>query len=412
MCKIVNMKIKRLIHDLINDPTISDKMILLAGPRQVGKTTVAKDWLASTHHEKLYFNWDDEKIRREFRNNANFFESVAREYGKHAKIVFDEIHKLSSWKNVLKGYYDTLGNDFRFFVTGSARIELFHRAGDSMLGRYHLLHMAPLIPNELTERWTKPNHKLSITEDALSIKPLEQESIEILYKFSGFPEPFIKQSERSLNLWHQEYKQRLIKEDLRDLTKIGDINRVEHLVELLPAKIGSPFSLNSIRGDISCSHDTVRSLINALNKLYLITLVRPYNKNIKHSISKEPKLYFMDWTQVPGDGERFENFIAIQLKTFCEYVTDGGWCKMSLFYVRDKQKHETDFLITVDQEPVLLVEAKLSDNNLDSNLTFFHERIKGTTAIQVVMKPGVFERKGKKIWILSANRFFNLLWNT
>lgn len=401
-----------MIHDLINDPVISDKMIFLSGARQVGKTTVAKDWLASSNHEKFYFNWDDEKTRRQFRMNANFFESEARASGKNTKIAFDEIHKLSNWKNILKGYYDTLGADFDFLITGSARLELFQRSGDSMLGRYHLLHMSPLTPSELENRWAKkPNFTLANMEEAFSKKPLEQETIAALFTFSGFPEPFIKQSERSLNLWQQEYRQRLIGEDLRDLTKIGDINRVEHLVELLPSKIASPFSLNSVREDLGCSHGSAKAMIAALNKLYLVTLIRPYSKNIKHSLLKEPKLYFWDWTQVADEGKKFENFMAIQLKTFCEYVSDGGFCKMSLYYLRDKQKHETDFLITINNQPALLVEAKLNEESLDDNLNFFYEKIKTAAAIQVVMKKDVFEKKGQNVWVTSANRFFNFLWN-
>lgn len=181
----------------------------------------------------------------------------------------------------------------------------------------------------------------------MHLKPLQQETIENLIRFGGFPEPFLKGSARMLNLWHREYIQRLLREDLRDLTKISDFNRAEHLIELLPPRIGSPFSLNNLAQDLACSYDTARTLIKAFEKLYLITLIRPYSKKIKYAISKEPKLYLVDWTRLSDDGARFENFMAIQLKTFCDYVTDGGWNKMDLFYIRDKQKHEVDFLIYV-----------------------------------------------------------------
>lgn len=403
------MKFKRFIHTLIADPVIADKMIVLAGPRQVGKTTAAKDWLAHTGHEQLYFNWDNESTRRQFRRDPNFFESLARGAGENSRIVFDEIHKLRHWKTVLKGYYDTFGSDFNFLITGSARLELLQRAGDSMLGRYHLLHLAPLLANEIEERCSEPNTTLTIDETTLGNPPLAQETIEALVQFSGFPDPFLKASARSLHLWHQEYLQRIVREELRDLTNISDVNRAEHFIEMLPSRIGAPFSLNSIAGDVACSYDSARSLLKAFEKLSVITIVRPYSRRIQNALSKEPKVYLVDWTQVNDDGARFENFMAMQLQAFCDYVTDGGWAKIDLFYVRDKQKREVDFLLTIDGRPTLLIEAKQSEEQLDSNLLYFTERIPRTQGVQVVMKPGVFGKKGK-IWIVSANRFLNALW--
>ncbi|MBI2092120.1 MAG: ATP-binding protein [Deltaproteobacteria bacterium] len=405
------MKIERLIHELIKDSLLSDKMILLAGPRQTGKTTEAKEWLHETGHSSLYYNWDDEKVRRKFRADPNFFETAARTSGKGSRIVFDEIHKITNWKNLLKGYYDSFGSEFNFLVTGSARLELFQRSGDSMLGRYHLLHMAPVTPNELECVLPKPNTKLDINFEVFSSVSLKQSTLDALINYSGFPEPLIKQSDRALNLWHEEYNQRIIREDLRDLSKISDFNRVEHAIELLPARIGSPFSLNNLKTDIGCAYDTARSLIKALEKLYIITVVRPYSKNIKYALSKEPKVYFYDWTRVKDAGGRFENFMAIQLKTFCEFINDGGWQKVELYYLRDKQRHEVDFLIASDGEPRLLIEAKNADSNLDANLKFFSERSGNVPAVQVVFQPDIFKMISKKVCIVSANRFFNLLWN-
>lgn len=404
------MNIKRLIHDLIEDPLISDKMILLAGPRQTGKTTEAKAWLGESGNDNLYYNWDDEKVRRQFRKDPNFFETAARLGGKNARIVFDEIHKLASWKNLLKGYHDSLGGEFNFMVTGSARLELFQRAGDSMFGRYHLLHMAPVTPNELEDRWSKPNISLSVDYDRLLADSVRQETVDALMNYSGFPEPLIKQSERALNLWHAEYDQRIIKEELRDLTKISDFNRVEHAVELLPSRIGSPFSLNNLKEDLGCAYDTARTVVRSLEKLCIVMLVRPYSRKLKYAIAKEPKLYFYDWTRLADEGARFENFIAMQLKTFCEFVNDGGWAKLELYYVRDKQGHEVDFLITSNGVPRLLIEAKAGNSNLDTNLKYFCEKLGGICAIQVVLKPDLLKKISDKIFIISSNRLFNLLW--
>ena len=391
-----------------------NEMLLLCGPRQVGKTFIAKQWLRHTQHEALYFNWDDEKVRRDFRKNPHFFESEARQHGKGSHIVFDEIHKLPKWKTLLKGYYDTFSPDFHFLVTGSARLELFQKAGDSLLGRYHLLHLYPLNPQEtsrkkvfLNEAWIQKNAYLEMFEK----KPLEMEGIHALLQYSGFPAPFLRASERALNLWHREYRSRLLHEDLRDLTRIMDLNRMEHLFDLLPSKIGSPLSFNSLREDLLCSHDAVGSMLYALERLSILFFVRPYSRRIQNSIKKEPKVYFFDWTQVKEPGTRFENFMAVQLKSWCDFMNDGGWANMGLFYLRDKQKREVDFLILRGAKPFLLVEVKLSSNkDFPKSLDYFSTALGSPPSFCVTLSPGVFSKSAKDKWLISANRFFNLLW--
>ncbi len=403
------MEIKRLIHDLISDPVISGKMILLTGPRQIGKTTAGKAWLAAAGNENNYFNWDEESVRAAFRKDPNFFEAEARKYSGHPRIIFDEIHKIRNWKTILKGWYDALNEHYSFLVIGSARLEFFHRSGDSMFGRYHLLHMSPVTPHELIGNWGRPNTALNFHPDMLSETPLDAEVIDTLIKYSGFPEPLLGASERTTNLWHNEYIQNFVREDIRDLTRISDFNRIEHVIDLLPSRIGSPFSMNAVKEDIGCSFDAIRAIMSAFEKICVITLIRPYHKKIKNALFKEPKIYFYDWTRVKDEGARFENFMAIQLTAFCEFVTDGGWSNLDLHYVRDKQKHEVDFLITANGNPKVLVEAKQNESNLDTNLKFFSERLKNVLAFQVVQKPDIFRKVDDKTWVISANRFFNWL---
>ena len=121
-------------------------------------------------------------------------------------------------------------------------------------------------------------------------------------------------------------------------------------------------------------------------------------------------LFLLDWSLVSDPGCRFENFMAVQLKTWCEFITDGGWCHMELHYVRDKQKREVDFLVVKDGKPFFLVEAKKTKGELDKNLEFFSKVLGNITAFQVTEEPGIFRKHKPQIWSVSANRFFNLLW--
>lgn len=408
------MPFSRALFSLFHDPEMGKGMILISGPRQVGKTHLAKTWLKEKGNTELYFNWDDEKVRRFFRKDPHFFESAARSHGREVRIVFDEIHKQPQWKNLTKGYYDSFGEKFRFMVTGSARLELFHKSGDSMLGRYHLLHLNPLNPREAAGQ--KTGVCLSLMDDKLwegklEKKPLSQELFETLLHFSGFPHPYLKGSMRSLNLWHREYKTRLLREDMRDLTRIADLVRLEHFFELLPGRIGSPLSMNALSGDLYCSHDAVRAMVSAFEKLAITFRVRPYARRIQYSLKKEAKIYFFDWTLVPDDGPRFENFMAVQLKTWCDMMNDGGWGNLELHYLRTKMKKEVDFLIADKGKPLFMVEAKVDGNSaVASSLNHFSTFIGPIPCFCVVFLPGLFRKLGQNTWLVSANRFFNLLW--
>ena len=113
---------------------LAPKMIFIAGPRQSGKSTLLEHFLAQKGCSSMFFNWDTPKVKRLFREDPTFFESSARLLQKDAGqtwIALDEIHKRTKWKDILKGYYDQFHKDFRFVVSGSARLDLFRHTGDA-----------------------------------------------------------------------------------------------------------------------------------------------------------------------------------------------------------------------------------------------------------------------------------------
>ena len=132
-------------------------MIFLAGPRQAGKTTLAKI-IAEGFANTLYCNWDIPDHRTRLLNNQTFFTTLTRRDASTPLIVFDEIHKYREWKNYLKGVYDQFGSDYKFLVTGSGRLDLYQKGGDSLAGRYLLFNLWPFTIGELG------NSALSLTD--------------------------------------------------------------------------------------------------------------------------------------------------------------------------------------------------------------------------------------------------------
>ena len=314
---------ERLVGKYIFDPELTaGKMIFLTGPRQVGKTTFARDWLAAMGIEGTYFDWDDPAVRGEYTRNPLYFRNVIQEKFQGAPVpaVFDEIHKHRNWRNILKGIFDPDKEKMRLLVTGSARLGLYRKSGDSLVGRYFSFQMLPLGLPEAVQDFSfvlKDEQALGKGDTlAKNLRkahnPAADEGLLKLLSFGGFPEPFLKASPRFHQRWQREYRTLLTKEDVRDLSRIADLKGLEHLVNLLPSRVGSPLSINSLREDLGVHHGTLVNWIEVLKELYLIFTIRPWHRNILRSIKKEAKLFFFDWSILPDPGKRFENLLALE----------------------------------------------------------------------------------------------------
>lgn len=390
------------------------RMAFIAGPRQVGKTTLVQNFLQSKGFPSLYYNWDTPSVRRRFAENPEFF--VEDLPGKnHPWIVLDEIHKYPKWKNILKGYYDQWRDTLRFIVTGSARLDLFRRSGDSLVGRYFLYRMLPLglsdlmhfpnAPYDPHRAWSPEKGPPSF--DGASSE--SQEAVDTLLRLNGFPEPFFAGNDDFCHRWRENHVSLILSEDLRDLTRIGHLKKLETLLYLLPPRVGSPLSLNSLRQTLDCAHASVVNWLEALKLVYLLFSLPPWSQRLARSVVKEEKFYFWDWGMVTEPGSRFENFIAGALMRAVAAWNEWGRGTYTLYYVRTKEGREVDFAVADRKKVWLLVEAKLSEKNLDANLPVLQQKVGNPLAFQVVNESGHLQQKGKNLYVIGADRFLPLL---
>lgn len=371
------MDLKRYLQNPISDELL-EKMIFIGGPRQVGKTTLANNIGKKLFNPFLYLNWDRsldrERIRKEeFPSNAKL-------------LILDEIHKYRPWKRLVKGIYDT-STSMNILVTGSARLDIYRKGGDSLLGRYHYYRLHPFSVAEVIHR--KEN---STVGEALSIPSSSRElreAYEQLMVCGGFPEPFIKNSTRTLRRWSSERIERLVREDIRDLEPIRDLSLMEILVSILPSKVGSLLSLNSLREDVEVAHKTISHWMNILEQMYYHFRIYPFNAKTIQSLRKEPKMYLWDWSQLENNAAKLENLVASHLHKFIHYHHDHDGYKLELHFLRDKEGREVDFLITNNKKPWFCVEVKQTDLSLSQNITYFKERLKIPYCYQVVGVPDV-----------------------
>jgi uncharacterized protein len=337
--------LKRYLSPIIKE-FLQERMVFIGGPRQVGKTTLCLQFLnPSQISNPAYLNWDDLKARQKIKEAEIPLDKKC--------ICFDEIHKFKNWRTIIKGLYDTQKDKHKFMVTGSARLDHYRKGGDSLLGRYRYLRLHPLSLGELS---------------------FDEKTVKDLLKFGGFPGPFFKQSERSLKLWHKERTYRLINDDIRDLERVSELSSIELLADNLQSRIGSPLSLNNLRGDLEVHHDTVKKWLQILENVYFSFRISPYGSPKIRAVKKEQKLYLWDWSIIEDHGARFENMVAGQLLKYCHYLEDSEGEKMELRFLRDTDKREVDFVVLKNNKPIFAVECKAGERSISSSINYFKER--------------------------------------
>jgi len=334
------------------------KIVLLTGPRQTGKTTLAK--MLKTDFD--YFNYD----------NAEHRLSLLKKSWNRSRelVIFDELHKMKNWKSWLKGIYDTEKIPPSLIVTGSAKLDAYKKVGDSLAGRFFEYRLHPLDLKEI---------RLILGSSDLNGK------FDKLLKLGGFPEPYLEGDETYYNRWKRSHLDIILKQDLIDLENLRHITTIETLIELLKKKVGSPISYKSLAEDLQCSDKTVKRWLSVLETLYVIYKVPPYHKNISRSLLKAPKYYFYDTGQLPDDsGMKLENLVACALLKEMHFREDCFGEKWNLCYLRNKDGREIDFLVTKKGTPAMMIEVKWSDDERSPNFSFFEKNTKSVKKVQIV----------------------------
>ena len=340
---------ERRYLDAVVRADLEAKMVFVAGPRQVGKTTLAKQILPDPAG---YLNWDVPEHREAI---------LTRELPPVPLLALDELHKYRSWRNYLKGLFDGAGHRLRILVTGSARLDAYRRGGDSLQGRYHLHRLHPLSLAELGD----------------------PAALHDLLRLGGFPEPFLSGSERTARRWSRDYRTLLVREEITSLEQIVDLGNLELLALRLPELVGAPLSLNALREDLGVSYDAVRRWVAALERLYALVRLSPLGAPTIRAIKKAQKHYLFDWTQVPELPQRFENLVAMALLKWVHQQQDAEGRDPELRYFRDLDGREVDFVVTERRVPVLLVETKWADTAVDRSLRYLKRRFPAADAWQL-----------------------------
>jgi len=366
--------IERIYQKVIRDHFSRNRqMLFLSGPRQVGKTTSS---LTETS-PGYYLNWDNDVHRAVILAGpaaVALHLGLSRLRTSLPVVVFDEIHKYRYWKRFLKGFFDTYEKKVRIIVTGSARLDVYKRGGDSMMGRYFLYRIHPLSLREIVDS--------SFKETDIS-PPIACKDFDVLMEHGGFPEPFVQRNDRFTHQWRRLRLDLLFKEDLRDLTRIQDLGQMEVLAQMLTHHVGQLVDYTNLANAVKVSSPTIQRWIKVFSSLYYCFTIQPWSKNISKSLIKQPKVYLWDWSMATNLGARNENFVASHLLKAVQFWTDAGLGDYGLFYLRDKSKREVDFLVTKNGKPWFLVESKTSEKGISPSLYYYQKATQAPHAFQI-----------------------------
>ena len=349
---------------------LAKKLVFLVGPRQVGKTTLAKALMAD-YKRAQYLNWDVPADCRII---------LGQTWSPRARlVVLDEVHKMRAWKAYLKGVWDGRGEGQVILVTGSARMDTFRQSGESLAGRYFTLRLHPVSVRE----WCT----------ASAAKP--EEALDRLIERGGFPEPFLAQDAGEAGRWRRQYLEDLIREDVVEFSRVHEVRAMRLFVEMLRERVGSPVSLASIARDLQVSPTTLAKYLDILEALYVVFTVRPYHRNVARAVLKAPKVYFFDTGLVAGDeGVRFENACAAMLLKHAHYLQDVEGQAVTLHYIRDKEGNEVDLVLCRNKVPVLLAECRHSDTAVSRFMAGLAARFPKGQAFQGVRELRQEEKRG------------------
>jgi hypothetical protein len=360
---------QRLIEPLI-ERDLARKMVFLSGPRQAGKTTLAQA-IAGRRPGAQILNWDVLADRRVM---------LAQSWALDAPLlVFDELHKMKDWRHWLKGVYDGRRPGQAILVTGSARLDAFRQAGESLAGRYFSWHLLPVTVREFVA--------------STGVSP--EDALTRLLQRGGFPEPLLAETDADAQRWRQLYLDGLIRDDILEFSRIGEVRAMRLFVELLRERVGSPLSLASIARDLQVSPTTLARYLEILESLHVVFLVRPYHRNIARALLKEPKVYLSDTGLVKGDdGARFENACAVMLHAAVQQRRDAEGSDTALHYIRDKEHREIDFVICEQAEPTRLIECKWAGAGVPPYLAATAARFPKATATLLLRHARQREQRG------------------
>jgi hypothetical protein len=396
-----------LYRSIWKELTREKRMVFMAGPRGVGKTTLG-EMIGQAYPNHVYVNCEIPEDRTRLIRHPAFFEETERKDESTPLVMFDEINRYRGWRKYLRGAYGRVEGDYQFLVTGSSRLDVPQRKGDSLAGRYYLQHVWPFTQAELGQANQKAEEFFGNFQQIRMERNAELKQVwQSLSEQSGFPEPYLSGRKTAYRRWSTAYAKQLIREDIRDLIGIKAIAELETLYQLLPTQVGQLLSVPALAQGLQVAYNTIRSWLLTLQRFFMMISLAPWSHGLPRAIREGQKIYLWDVPRVSDSHRRFENMVALELCRAVSTWNEMGYGRFSLYFLRTKDQHEVDFLIVDDGRPVLMVDAKADDPHPSLALFKFQNALRVPAVLLVQDAEGYrrFPNEGQTVLVAPACQY-------
>lgn len=356
----------RLILPRLQEALEDTPVVLIHGPRQCGKSTLAK--MLGEQRGYRYLTFDDENVLAAAESDPVGF---CRDLPGQA--ILDEVQRAPGLFRSIKDMVDSDRRPGSLILTGSANVLLLPELSDSLAGRMEVLRLGPLAQAEIARLHTPPSFLDAIFGASRHVQPLQRQGDELISRVvtGGFPPAVLRSSDRRRRVWLEQYSEALVQKDVRDFTRIRSLEVLPRLLEVAAAHTAELFVSTDLAAPFELSRPTVREYIAVLEALFLLELLPPWHNNRLTRMIKTPKLHMVDTglasalLAVDREGLRadrtlfghlLETFVFQELRRLASFSEE----RHRFYHLRDKEKKEADIVIERNGNLVSGIEVKAS----------------------------------------------------
>lgn len=337
-------------------------VVLIHGPRQCGKTTLAR--AVGGRSGRVYYSFDDDVLRAAAEADPVGFVAELP-----PRVTLDEVQRVPALFAALKAAVDRDRAAGHFLLTGSANVLLVPRLADSLAGRMQIQRLHPLAQCELARR--RSRFLTQVLEGRIPTGRTERLGRDLAVRIAagGYPAALARATERRRAAWYEDYLEALVQRDVRDLARIASLDVVPRLLQFAAGQTARLFNVSALAAPFQLSRPTIRDYVTLLERVFLVETLPPWHSNRLSRLIKTPKLHLTDtglacallgitaadlWAERPLLGQLLETFVLQELRRLASWHEDP----FTFHHYRDKDGVEVDLVLEQGVRRLIGIEVK------------------------------------------------------